>query len=204
MYAWNPRKNYKEIWKILIKCIYKKSTLFLIYFKNYRDCGFTCNPRKFEIPALRFPRRVPVNPCKHLQCRAGPHLITVAVWTQKKFFPLLTRPQGSQGCQKITFYFLKMKLFSFCAKIALKRHKLQKPSKLKKKCFLRPFQIFFNLGAILAHQTSTGMFSGSWRIFWRPWDTWGRIHIENIKVLAFVFDISEWWRPLQLFSNNSK
>ena len=30
---------------------------------------------------------------------------TVAVWTQKNFFPLLTRPQGSQGCQKITFFF---------------------------------------------------------------------------------------------------
>ena len=40
----------------------------MIYFKNYRDCGYTCNPRKFEIPALRFPRKVPVNPCKHLQC----------------------------------------------------------------------------------------------------------------------------------------
>ena len=58
---------------------------------------------------------------------------TVAVWTPQKFFPLLIRPQGSQGCQKITF-FLQMKVFSFCAKIAPKRHKLQKPSKLKKKC----------------------------------------------------------------------
>ena len=48
--------------------MYKKSTLFLIYFKNYRDYRYTCNPRKFEIPALRFPRKVPVNPCKHLQC----------------------------------------------------------------------------------------------------------------------------------------
>ena len=38
-------------------------------FKSYRDCGYTCNPQKFEIPALRFPCRVPVIPCKHLQCR---------------------------------------------------------------------------------------------------------------------------------------
>ena len=52
--------------------------------------------------------------------------------------PLLTRPQGSQGCQKITFFFLQMKLLSFCAKIASKRHKLQKPSKLKKKCQKNP------------------------------------------------------------------
>ena len=51
---------------------------------------------------------------------------TVAVWFQKKFFPLLTGPQGSQGCQKNTFFFSQMKLFSFCAKIAPKRHKLKK------------------------------------------------------------------------------
>merc|ERR1711894_186429 len=97
-------------------------------------------------------------------------LCTVAVWTGKKFFPLLIRPQGSQGCQKITFFFSQMKVFSFCAKIAPKRHKLKKPIKIeekmsKKPCFLRYFHIFFNFGAILAHLTSTGMFSRSWRIF---------------------------------------
>ena len=36
-------------------------------------------------------------------------------------------------------------------------------------------------GAILAHQTSNGMFSRSWRIFWHPWDPWGRIHIDLNK-----------------------
>ena len=49
----------------------------------------------------------------------------------------------------------------------------------KKPCFLRHFQIFFNLGAILAHQTSTGMFSGSWRIFWHPWEPWVRVNSEK-------------------------
>ena len=74
---------------------------------------------------------------------------TVAVWTQKTFFPLLIHPQGSQGCQKITFFFLQMKLFSFCAKIAPKRHKLQKPSKLKKKCQKNPvFLDFFKYSSI--------------------------------------------------------
>ena len=29
--------------------------------------------------------------------------------------------------------------------------------------------------------------SGSWRIFWHPWGPWGRIHLENFKVLVFVF-----------------
>ena len=43
--------------------------------RNYRDCGHTCNPHKFEIPALRFPCRVPVNPCKHLQCTTSTTLI---------------------------------------------------------------------------------------------------------------------------------
>jgi hypothetical protein len=95
---------------------------------------------------------------------------TVAVWTRKKFLPLLIRPQGSQGCQKITFFFSQIKVSSFCAKIAPKRHKLKKTIKIeekmsKKPCFLRYFRIFFNFGAILAPQTSTGMFSGSWRIF---------------------------------------
>ena len=40
-------------------------------FQNYRDCGYTCNPHKFEIPALQFPCRVPVIPCKHLQCTSA-------------------------------------------------------------------------------------------------------------------------------------
>ena len=32
--------------------------------------------------------------------------VTVAaVWTEKQFIPLLTRPQGSQGCQKIRIFF---------------------------------------------------------------------------------------------------
>ena len=73
-----------------------------------------------------------------------PPTLTLAVWTQKKFFPLLTRPQGSQGCQKIRFFFLQMKMFSFCAKIAPKRHKLQKTIKIEEKmsnkpCFLGLF-----------------------------------------------------------------
>ena len=54
----------------------------MIYFKNYRDCGYTCNPRKFEIPALWFPRKVPVNPCKHLQCALAPQYSKAENWLQ--------------------------------------------------------------------------------------------------------------------------
>ena len=41
-------------------------------------------------------------------------------------------PRGPRGVKKSDF--LQIKLLSFCAKIAPKRHKLQKLSKLKKKC----------------------------------------------------------------------
>ena len=69
MYAWNPRKNYKEIWKILIKIIYKKSTFFFWFTSKITGiAGIHAILVKNEIPALRFPHKVPVNPCKHLQC----------------------------------------------------------------------------------------------------------------------------------------
>ena len=77
-------------------------------------------------------------------------IYTVAVWTPKKFFPLLICPQGSQGCQKITSFFLQMKVFSFCAKIAPKRHKLKKPIKIEKKCQKTPvFLDIFEYSSIL-------------------------------------------------------
>ena len=73
-----------------------------------------------------------------------------AVWTQNPFTPLLTHPQGSQGCQK---FFLQIKLLSSCAKIDPKLQKFQKTLKIEKKlskkpCFLNLFQIFFNFGSI--------------------------------------------------------
>jgi hypothetical protein len=75
----------------------------------------------------------------------NPHniYITVVVWTQNPFTPLLTRPQGSQGCQKIRIFFLQMKLLRSCAKIAPERHKLWKLSKLKKKCQKNPVLLDF-------------------------------------------------------------
>ena len=61
-------------------------------------------------------------------------LYTQPVWTLFLSKSIWTRPQGSQGCQKIRIYFLQIKVLSSCAKIAQKRHKLRKLSKLKKKC----------------------------------------------------------------------
>ena len=111
---------------------------------------------------------------------------TVAVWTQKKIFQLLTRPQGaqgsqgSQGGQKITFFSYKWNCFPFALTLPpkdtnFKNHQSWR-NNVKKPCFLTLFRIFFILRAILAHQTSTGMFSGSWCIFWHPWDPWGRVN----------------------------
>ena len=42
--------------------------------RNYGDYGYTCNPCNFEIPALRFPCKVPAIPCKHLQCVPVPKI----------------------------------------------------------------------------------------------------------------------------------
>ena len=47
-------------------------------------------------------------------------IFTVAVWTQNPFTPLLTCPQGSQGCQKMRRDPLNMPVEVWCAKIAPK------------------------------------------------------------------------------------
>jgi hypothetical protein len=51
--------------KILIQSILKVHTKYLL--QKLQGLRVTCNPCKFEIPALRFPRKDPVNPCNHLQ-----------------------------------------------------------------------------------------------------------------------------------------
>ena len=51
----------------------------------------------------------------------------------KKILSTIDAPPGVPGVLK-NHIFLQMKQFSVCAKIALKKHKLQKPSKLKKTC----------------------------------------------------------------------
>jgi hypothetical protein len=44
------------------------------------------------------------------------------------------------------------------------------------------------------------MFSGSWRIFWHPLDSWGRINSGDIRVLRFILIIFWRWRRLVDFS----
>ena len=96
------------------------------------------------------------------------------------------RIQGSQGGQKMGQDPLNMPFEVWCANIAPKLKNIWKC--LRKQVFFDIFfpilMVFWSLclsGAILAHQTSNGMFSGSWRIFWHPWNPWGRIHIDLNK-----------------------
>ena len=71
-------------------------------FQNYRDCRYTCNPHKFEIPALRFPHRVPVIPCKHLQCSMYCIFLKLLPYPYTIFLF-----RSTPGCQKEELHFFK-------------------------------------------------------------------------------------------------
>ena len=62
----------------------------------------------------------------------GPYKDTVAVWPENPFSPLLTRPQGPQGCQMKRNHSLTMLLEVWCAKIDPKLNKLEKTIKIEK------------------------------------------------------------------------
>ena len=113
-------------------------------------------------------------------------------------------PRGPRGVKKSEF-FLQIKLLSFCARIAPKRQKLRKIVKIEKKCQKTLFSQ--SISNILQFGGNISTPNLNWRVQWtlaHLLTPQGRIHIEYIKILVFVFDISEWWRPLQLFSTNSK
>ena len=69
-----------------------------------------------------------------LICQNGGRGGTQPVRTLFLFKSIWIRPQGSQGCQKISIFFSQIKLLSFCANIAPKWHKLWKTIKIEKKC----------------------------------------------------------------------
>ena len=64
-------------------------------------------------------------------------LFTLAVWTPKNFFPLLTRPQGSQGCQKITFFFYKWNCCPFALRLPLKDTNFKNHQNWRKNVYVR-------------------------------------------------------------------
>ena len=118
--------------------------------------------------------------------------------------PLLMRPQGCHRYHKIRMTKLKSTLVSWSAKIQPKLKKLWRTVKIeqklsKKPCFLKVFQILFNLGWILALQLTKVVFSLVFRIFWHPWHPWGCVNSGDIIVLRFVFDIFVPQRHLVIF-----
>ena len=69
-----------------------------------------------------------------------------------KISPLLGRPQGPQGCQKMGHYPLNLDLEVWCSNIAPKLNKLQKPSRSHQKWLifariLQFFQFWLNIRA---------------------------------------------------------
>ena len=99
-------------------------------------------------------------------------------------------PPGSLGCQKIRKTKLKATLFSFSAKI---QPKLKKKNHQKIMFFI-VFRILFNLH--LSAETQQGGLQLDLPDFLTPQRPRGHIHSEDIMVFVFVFDISEWCRPL--------
>ena len=83
-------------------------------------------------------------------CKYIPQILVVHRYTRTQpvltlflFKSIWTCSQGSQGCHKIRFNFSKMKVFTFCAKIAPERHKLRKTIKIGKTCQKTP--VFLDL-----------------------------------------------------------
>ena len=100
---------------------------------------------------------------------------------KKLISPLLTRTQGSQGCQKMRQDQLNMLHEVWSANIALKLKNIQKT--LRKQRFLRiffsiltAFCSFYNLRAILAQKENSFICRKKNVIFWHPWDPWGRVN----------------------------
>ena len=114
-----------------------------------------------------------------------------AVWTEINFFPLLTCPKGSQGCQKMHQHPLNSNLEVWYTKIQPKFNNHQKTCQnwkisIKKPCLLAVFWRLFNFGSILEHQSSKFKFSGCCCIFWHPLDPWWRVNSGDTRVLRFV------------------
>ena len=79
-------------------------------------------------------------------------VITVAVWPENPFSPLLTRPQGPKGCHMKRHHSLNMPQKVWCTKIDPKLNKLQKTIKIEekldhqKRVFFEGFSNFLQIG----------------------------------------------------------
>ena len=120
--------------------------------------------------------------------------------TKIRLPPLLTRPQGCQGCQKSRRPNWSPLWWVGALRFSQNWRNCEKPSKLNKNCQRNPFfQILFNLDWILTLQLTYVVFSLVFRIFWHPWHPWGHVNSGDIIVLRFVFDIFAPQRHLPIF-----
>ena len=110
--AFSEYMNFNEINKYLGRKIHRVNE-FIFFFKF--GVRTICLTYAYLIRAKKSSRFTVRRPHKR---RTGLILVTSL------------RPQESQGCQKIRFFFSQIKLLSFCANIAPKKHKLQKTIKI--------------------------------------------------------------------------
>ena len=94
---------------------------------------------------------------------------------------LLTRPPGSQGCQKMRQDPLNMPGKVWCAKIAPKLNNIWKSP--RKHVFFWHFFFnfdgFFEFVSFVGNLSAKGKHFHLWKkngIFWHPWQPWGRIN----------------------------
>jgi hypothetical protein len=89
--------------------------------------------------------------------------------------PLLTRPQGSHGCQKMRQYPLNMPVEVWCAKIAPKLKNIRKS--LRKQGFF--WHLFFNFDgfwSLCLLEKNSFIRKIKNVIFWHKWDPWGCVN----------------------------
>ena len=118
---------------------------------------------------------------------------------KKNSFDHWLAPKGPRGVKK-SHFFLQMKLFSFYAKITPKRHKLQKPSKLKKKCqtplFFLNLDVLWNLclwGAILAQKKNSFIFEKKKWFFDTPGTPGGGSIVERMFFWVQTATVVGYW-----------
>ena len=117
----------------------------------------------------------------------------------KKSLSTIDAPPGvSVVSKKKSHFFYKWNYFPFALRLPPKTPTSNNHQNWRKNVFLDFFEYSSIWGQ--AHQTSTGMFSGSWSIFWHPWDPWGHVNSGYTRVLRFVLIILWWWRRLADFS----
>ena len=116
------------------------------------------------------------------------HKVTVDIWTEINFSPLIMHPQESQGCQKMSLYPLNSNLEVWYYNMELNWTNFKKLSKLKKSMFFMFFQIECILGS------SKFELIGCWRIFCR---SLGHLNSGDTYICFNYFVTME--LPLQIF-----